>query len=363
MNEPEQINYAAINLNNLRNNYNIIKKIITPPAGVICVVKADAYGHGVKHCSETLYEEGARIFAVATLTEALELRQILGNEVDIIIMGYTPCEHVDLLSEHDIIQTVYSPQYARMLNSSLSGDIRVHVKVNTGMNRLGFDTVDDLISVKDLKHLRYEGIYTHFSCSDEPLNDMTIQQYQRFIDFINASGIKFKIQHAANSGAIINYPQTHLDAVRAGIILYGLKLDNQNTDIGDYGMKPVLTLVSTISHIHNIKIGETVGYGASYTAQRDMKLITVSIGYADGFIRAYNKGIVTVNGTGLPIIGRICMDQFMADATDIDVKIGDKVYLFGDDAIMKTEQYAELASTINYETVCTISKRVPRTYI
>lgn len=363
MNESEQINYATINLNNLRNNYNIIKKIITPPAGVICVVKADAYGHGVKRCSETLYEEGARCFAVATIAEALELRQILGYEADIIIMGYTQCTHADLLSEHDIIQTVYSPQYARMLNDSLNGNIRAHIKVNTGMNRLGFDNAEDLISVKDLEHLRYEGIYTHFACSDEPSNDITMTQYQKFIKFINASGMEFKIKHAANSGAIMNYPQTHLDAVRAGIILYGLKLDNQNPNINDYGMKPVLTLISTISHIHNIKKGETVGYGAAFAAQRDMQLITVSIGYADGFIRSYNKGMVTVNGKVLPIIGRICMDQFMADATGIEVNIGDKVYLFGDDAIMKTEQYAELASTINYETVCTISKRVPRLYI
>lgn len=363
MNEYDYINYASINLTNLRNNYNIIKKIITPPAGVICVVKADAYGHGIKHCAETLYDEGARQFAVATLTEALELRDIIGHEADILIMGYTPYQHANILSEHNIIQTVYSTEYAQMLNQYASGYIRVHVKVNTGMNRLGFDIPEDLLSVVSMKHLMLEGIYTHFACSDDPDSNMTMNQYREFIDFINDSDIQFKIRHAANSGAIINYPETHLDAVRTGIILYGLKLDSQNPDITDYGMKPVMTLVSTVSHVHNIKCGDVVGYGASFTASHNMKLITISIGYADGFIRAYNKGTITVNGKLLPIVGRICMDQFMADATDVDVKVGDRVFLFGDDALVKAEYYAELASTINYETVCTISKRVPRVVV
>lgn len=360
MNEVGHINYAAINLTNLRNNYNIIKKIITPPAGVICVVKADAYGHGIRYCAEALYEEGARFFAVATITEALELRKIVGSESDILIMGYTPWQYANVLSENDIIQTVYSSEYAHMLNNHADSDLRVHVKVNTGMNRLGFNTPEDLISVKSLKYLRYEGVYTHFACSDNPADTLTMNQYRQFINFIDSSKIEFKITHSANSGAIINFPETHLDAVRAGIILYGLKLDSHSPDITDYGMKPVMTLISTVSHIQTLKRGETVGYGATFTAQRDMKIITVSMGYADGFIRAYNKGMVTVNGKLLPVIGRICMDQFMAYATDVDVNIGDRVYIFGDDALMKAEHYAELASTINYETVCTISKRVPR---
>jgi alanine racemase len=342
----ENINYASINLNNLRSNYNTITKLITPPAGVICVVKADAYGHGMKHCADTLYNEGARWFAVATLSEAMDLRRIL-PDAEILIMGYTPCQHADMLAENNIVQTVYSTEYAITLNNNASKTIRAHVKVDTGMNRLGFTTPDEL---PKLPYLNYEGVFTHFACADEPDNPMTMNQYRQFINFIDNSGIDFQMRHAANSGAILNYPNTHLDMVRAGIILYTLN--------------PVLTLVSSISHIHTVKKGETVGYGATFTAQRDMKIITVSLGYADGFIRAYNKGVVTVNGKGLPVIGRICMDQFMADATDVtDIKIGDRVYIFGDNALMKADDYADIADTINYEVVCTISKRVPRIVI
>ena len=359
MKELENINYASINLSNLRNNYNIIKKFTKPPACIICVVKADAYGHGIGLCAAALYEEGARHFAVATLAEAIKLRRLLHSDAEILIMGYTPVQYADTLTEHNIIQTIYSPEYAQMLNDHASGTVRVHVKVNTGMNRLGYESAADL---EPLRHLEYEGIYTHFACSDEPDNDMTARQYNKFTDFITASGIDFNVKHAANSGAILNFPETHLTAVRAGIILYGLRSDNQSPNITHYGFKPVMTLISTVSHIHTVKKGESIGYGASFTAPRDMRIITVSIGYADGFIRAYNKGSVTVNGNLLPITGRICMDQFMADATDADtdIKIGDRVYLFGDDALMKTEEYAAFASTISYETVCTVSKRVTR---
>ena len=357
INENEFVNYASVNLTNLRDNYRIIKNMITPPAGVICVVKADAYGHGIRNCAETLYNAGAGWFAVATLAEATELRRIL-PDAEILIMGYTPCRNADMLAEYNIVQTVYSPEYAEMLNDNATRMIRVHVKVDTGMNRLGFTSPYELIK---LPKLHYEGIYTHFACSDEPDNPMTMIQFQRFNDFITGSGINFEIRHAANSGAIVNFPNTHLDMVRAGIILYGLKIKR---DIPN-NIKPVMTLVSSVSHIHTMEKGGTIGYGASFTAQGDMRIITVSMGYADGFVRAYNKGIVTVNGMPLPVIGRICMDQFMADATeaDTDIKIGDRVFIFGGDAIMKAEDYAELASTINYETVCAISKRVPRVEI
>ena len=350
----EFTNYAAINLSNLRDNYNVINKMITPPAGVICVVKADAYGHGIRHCADALYNAGARWFAVATIAEAIDLRLIV-PDAEILIMGYTPYQEADTLAQYNLIQTVYSPEYAAMLNDRASKTIRVHVKVDTGMNRLGFTTPEEL---PKLPRLHYEGVYTHFACSDEPDNPMTLNQYRKFIEFIGGSGIDFEIRHAANSGAIVNFPSTHLDMVRAGLILYGLKIACDTPDM----IKPVLTLVSSVSHIHTVKKGETIGYGASFTAQRDMRIITVSMGYADGLIRAYNKGAVTVNGKLLPIIGRICMDQFMADATDadIDIKIGDRVHIFGENALMKAEDYADLAGTINYETVCTISKRVPR---
>ena len=375
--------HAEINLSNLKNNYRIVRRIAAAQADVICVVKADAYGHGVKQCAEALYDEGARFFAVANATEALELRHIL-SDVEILILGYTPHELYDKLIENNIIQTIYNFEH-------FNKNLRVHIKVDTGMNRLGFgwDANPPTAAavplplkreVKERKRIQIptsllyanevgdgergppqrwgdpEGVYTHFACADEPSNPMTLQQFDRFNSFIDRNGLKNVIRHAANSAGIINFPQTHLDAVRAGIILYGLY---------DYeGIKPVMTLKTIVSHVHTVRKGETVGYGAAFTAPHDMKIVTLPIGYADGFIRAYNKGFVTFNGKPLPIVGRICMDQCMTDASNIDenIKIGDEIFIFGENALCRADDFAAWASSINYETVCLISKRVPRVY-
>lgn len=368
--------HALINTRNLSNNYKIIKEQVRD-SEVICVVKADAYGHGVKHCAETLYGAGAKYFAVSSLSEAVELREIL-PEAEILILGYTPWEEAETLVKHNIIQTVYSGEYAKLLSDNASHVIRAHVKVNTGMNRLGFDSAEELLSVYGLKNIKYEGIYTHFSSADEGFvrlynakkhfdkdddDDFTLKQlsgYNRFLDELKAHDIVFEFRHTANSAAVLNYPETHFDAVRAGIIMYGLQVGS-DVNIIDLGIKPVMTLNTVISHVHDIKKGDVVGYGSTFTAENDMKIATLPIGYADGFIRAYNtKGTVTVNGRSAHIVGRICMDQCMIDVTDIDVKIGDEVMIFGDGAFKKAEDYAEYASTINYETVCLVGKRVSR---
>ncbi|MCL2518902.1 MAG: alanine racemase [Oscillospiraceae bacterium] len=371
---------AVINLSNLKNNYRIVRRITTASAAVICVVKADAYGHGVKPCAEALHEAGARFFAVANAEEALELRHIL-PDVEILILGYTPHEMFDTLIENNIIQTIYNFEH-------INPKLRVHIKVDTGMNRLGvgWDAESPLSNANIVgadippltregknhylfsfspllkgdtakpRGILIEGVYTHFACAEEPSNPMTLQQFERFTSFVERNGLQNVIRHAANSAAIINFPQTHLDAVRAGIILYGLY---------DFeGIKPVMTLKTIVSHVHTVKKGETIGYGAAFTAPRDMKIVTLPIGYADGFIRAYNKGFVTFNGKPLPIVGRICMDQCMADASEINenIKIGDEIFIFGENALCRADDFAEWASSINYETVCLISKRVPRVY-
>ena len=363
------INYAEINLTNLRNNNKIIRGLLSPEVKIISVVKADAYGHGAEQCSYALYEEGARMFAVASVHEAMQVRGCLPRGAEIIILGYTPPGCAEYLSIYGFIQTVYSSEYAEMLDKAAPSPVRVHIKVNTGMNRLGFKAdengITDVRSIIKLKKLRCEGIFTHFACADEPANPKNAAQFELFMSFVNcieSSDFKFALKHCANSGAVLNAPDTHLDAVRAGVIQYGLGLAAPNPDIFEMGMKPVMTLYSLISQIYYIKKGETVGYGASYKAEKDMRIIVMPIGYADGFIRAYKKCCVTVNGSLLPITGRICMDQCMADATDVggELKIGGRVALFGGGALKTAEDYAEAAGTINYETVCLISKRVRR---
>jgi alanine racemase len=357
---------ALINAANLRNNYRIIRNRVKPSVDVICVVKANAYGHGIDIAAPALYDEGARFFAVANIDEAVELRRIL-PDCEILVLGYTAPDASRLLIDNNIIQTVYSADYARSFypaTKTADKKIRAHLKVDSGMNRLGFKNPAEIPADSD-KYFDYEGIFTHFSCADaaESTNesDFTNLQLKCFTDFIGDSKREFKIKHAANSAAILRYPATHLDAVRLGVILYGLKLGVE-PDICDIGMKPVMTLHTVVSHVHTIESGESVGYGAEFTADKKMKIATLAVGYADGFIRAYKKSAVTIKGQQFPIIGRICMDQCSVDISDadFDVKIGDDVFLFGDNAQIKAENLADFASTINYETTCQITARVKR---
>lgn len=358
--------YAEIDLSKLENNYRIIKEN-SGSSSVMAVVKADAYGHGVIECSNLLYQNGVKSFAVANISEALELRSAFPN-AEILILGFTPVEDADVLAEQRIIQTVYSYNYAFNLSQKAKIPLKVHLKLDTGMNRIGFQTNEEGIAEAEkaltLKNLHYSGVFTHFACADSLDKVFTAKQYFRFINtvkYLEDKHGRFETRHACNSAGIFEHPDKHLDMVRAGIILYGLR---PSDEVYCEQVKPVMRFCSTVTEIHKVLAGETVGYGATFKADRDTLIATVSAGYADGYQRRYGQGgYVAINGESAPIAGRVCMDQFMVDITDMKshVRCGDEVELFGD--IISTDELAARVGTIGYELVCGIGKRVKRIYI
>ncbi len=372
--------WAEVSLDNAKQNFKLIKKKIGKTK-LCCVIKADGYGHGAVALA-SLYERlGADFFAVSNIDEAKELRDA-GIDTPILILGYTPVENARDLAMLDIRQSVYSLEYAKALSAKCveeGVEIFIHIKLDTGMSRIGFMCQEfprdnnSIMEIKDacsLPGLLAEGIFTHFCVSDSPEDgkDFTNKQYSNFKHTINSlkeNKIRFIIAHCSNSGAIEDYPETYSNMVRAGIILYGLAPSPELK--GKMDIKPCMSMKTTVAHVKTIKKGATVSYGRTFTAPRDMKIATVPIGYADGYIRAYAKdGYMIINGKRADILGRICMDQTMLDVTDIDdVKIGDEVIVFGSGEFGErtADDLAESAGTINYEVVCNISKRVPRMYV
>lgn len=355
---------AEISLKRLVDNYKIIKSL-AGGTEVLCVIKADAYGHGAKHCAAALKEAGASFFGAANIAEAVEIREAVGEYGDILILGHTPPQAANDLVGYNITQNVFSLDYAKALSAVLTRPLKAHLKIDTGMNRLGISDPDTAEAVFRTHNLNFTGIFTHFACADEPDKSMTDEQFKKFAMIaqeLERRGISFGIRHASASTGIINYPGMRLDMVRGGIILYGLEPSSGMPSVRDrFGLKPVMSLKTKVTYVHKVNAGETISYGASYTAEHDMTVATLPIGYADGFIRAYAKGgTVVINGNTVPIVGRICMDQCMTDVTGLDVKEGDDATVFGDEH--PVEIFSELAGTISYETVCLVGKRVPRFY-
>ena len=364
--------WAEIDLDALVRNFDIIKKE-AEGAKVMAVVKADAYGHSVRIVAPILEQHGADLFAVSNIEEAITLRGC-GITRPILILGYTPVSMAAQLYLNDIAQCVYSPEYAAALSERACADgvkIKVHIKLDTGMSRLGFDCrdeklsgIEDAIAAAKLKGFIFEGIFTHFAVSDrtETSEDgFTDKQYSRFCNAVKqfeAVGLTPKYRHCCNSAAFCLDKDKHFDMCRPGIILYGL------TPSSDLKLKedfiPVMTVKSVVSMVKTIGKGDTVSYGKTFTAEKQMKIATVTAGYADGYPRLLsNKGYVLINGKRANIIGRVCMDQMSVDVTDIDeVKQGDEVILFG--KTLPVEELADMCGTINYEIICGISPRVPR---
>ena len=358
-------NRAEIDLGILESNYKRICEY-AGDARVMCVVKADAYAHGAVRCAETLYRAGCRLFGVSCINEAVEIRHCV-RDSDILILGIVPEAGVPLLCEKNIIVALASAEEARRLARAVPEGmkLRVHVKLDTGMNRIGFAAnekgVDEIERALSCGKFEAEGLFSHLACADEPSSSMTLEQFERFKACERAlaeRGITFSCRHICNSAATIFDPEMHLDAVRAGIILYGL---DPSPAARASGLKPVMSLKTKITHIHEVAPGETVGYGATFTATEPMTVATLPIGYYDGFIRAYANGTgVPFDGRDCPIVGRICMDQCMIDVTGTKAKVGDTVELFG--AEHSVERFAEAANTIAYESLCLISQRVERVY-
>lgn len=372
--------WTEVSLNAIEHNFHEIKN----KAGnskICCVVKADGYGHGAVELSKEYEKLGADFLAVSNIDEGKELREN-GVVLPIVILGYTPAVNAPELVNNNLSQAVYSLDYAKMLNENCKNSedkLRIHIKLDTGMSRIGFMcqefprddySIEEIKQVCELEHLQLEGLFTHFCVSDEGEEGraFTNEQYNNFnfvLGKLKEMGIKPPITHCSNSGAIEDYPNTYCDMVRAGIILYGLSPSPKLK--GKLDLIPAMTMKTSIAHVKYVEKGATISYGRTYEAQKKMKIATVPIGYADGFIRKYaNDGYMTIKGKKAPIVGRVCMDQTMLDVTDIeDVKIGDEVIVFGDGSKNSptADTLALSADTINYEIVCLISKRVPRVFV
>ena len=368
--------WAEINLDNIEYNFHSIKKAIRNDCKIMAVIKADAYGHGAVYIAQKLIECGAEYFGVSNLEEALQLRHA-GVTQDILILGFTPPEYAEELSKNNVTQTVFSEEYAVRLSNNISENInplKIHIKVDTGMARLGFTCFNDELEQKSaiaiqnickMKGLIAEGIFTHFARSDEPENGFTQLQFDRFMSLISLlenKGVTFKLRHCCNSAGIIHFPQMQLDMVRPGIILYGLYPDGKRTEKLD--IKPVMQLKTVISQIKHLELEIPVSYGGIWTSSTTTTIATMPIGYADGFPRTLSNNYqILVNGKRANIIGRVCMDQCLADISTINDAIeGQTVTIFGGEhsEFIPIEEIAEITGTINYEVACLIGKRVPR---
>ncbi len=370
--------WAEIDLDAIEHNIIQINSLLKNGAQSIGVIKADAYGHGAPVIARTLTPY-VGMFALSEIDEVIQLYE-QGIQKDCLILGYTPPQYTEDLLACNAIQTVFSYEYAQQLYEHaqrMKKPLRVHIKLDTGMSRLGFSAQDDnsiSSTVQQIAqmyrefsdHLIFDGIFTHFACSDQPENAFTGEQFDHFCkvtEQLAAQNVSFRARHVCNSAGIINHPQMHLDMVRPGIILYGLKPDPQTKDIG---LRPALTLKTVVSQVHQIAPGTTVSYGRTFTAKKKMTIATLPVGYADGYSRLLsNTGQVLIRGQRANIIGRICMDQCMIDVSELPpVQRGEPVTLIGTDGTeqITADEIADKMHTINYEVPCLIGKRVPRVY-
>lgn len=370
--------YALINLEAVRRNILMSREKLPENTGIIAVIKTDAYGHGAVRVAEAVRDITAG-FAVAAIEEAVELREA-GIDTHIIVLGYISPKEYRLAIEHDIILSMFSYEQACLL-SQLAGSMgkcgRCHIKIDTGMNRIGLaakheediePTVCEIEKIKSLPNLICDGIFMHFATADEEDKTKAKAQYNRFcrvLDELRKKNIEFTYRHCSNSAAIIDMPECTFEWVRQGITLYGLKPSDEM--VHNIELYPAMELKSHVVHVKNIQQGDEVSYGGIYVADSPRRIATVSIGYGDGYPRQLsNKGYVLIKGQRAPIVGRVCMDQLMVDITHIEgVELEDDVTLFGKDgdAVITVDELSKLCGRFNYEFVCDINKRVKRIYI
>ncbi len=363
--------WAEVNIDAIRDNIFNIRSGISSGSKVCAVVKADGYGHGAIPIAVNTADI-VDFFAVATIEEAIELRDA-GIENPILVLGFVHPDYACLAVSHDIRLTVFDYEEAITLAEKarcINKPLRMHIKVDTGMNRIGLkpckDSLDIIKKIVAIKNVEVEGIFTHFHSADS--NDLTsaydqLEKFNAFCALLNTVGIDIPIKHCSNSAAAILMSEANLDMVRLGIVIYGLY---PSSYVMRVKLKPALSLKSQVVMVKDITAGETVGYGATFTAKKDMRIATVPVGYADGYMRSLsNCGCVLIHGKRVAIIGRICMDQMMVDVSDIDnVSRGDIVTLVGQDGEinLSMEEVAFMADSFNYEFACDINKRVPRVY-
>ena len=379
MKQQERRTWAEISLPNLEHNYRALRALLPEGCRFLGVVKADAYGHGAVPVARKLEELGAEYLAVACLAEARELREA-GVRAPILLLGYTPTDCAEELLHYGLTQTVYDLESARAFSAAAQAAgrrLRIHVKADTGMSRLGWlcneghrtEAADAIAAVCALPGLEAEGIYTHFANADGD-EAYTMGQFTRFLELLSeleGRGITFPIRHCAASAAVLKYPCTHLDMVRPGVALYGHYPDPSCEGLDGVGLRPVMALKTRVASVKAVPAGTPVSYGGDFVSEHPMRIATIPIGYGDGYPRSLSDtGYVLIRGKKAPIIGRICMDQFMVDVSDIpEVKFGDKVTLIGRDQeeYLPVEKLSELSGRFNYEFVCDLGKRIPRVYV
>jgi len=367
---------AKIDLDAVRHNVAAMKERIPDTAQIMAVVKADGYGHGAKQIAKSLndvkYVWG---FALATVDEAVVLRQE-GIKKPLFIMGCAfPDQYPEIIT-YDLQMTVYTREAAEAISEqavAANRTVPVHIKLDTGMGRIGFpvneESLQEIMVISQLPNLKLEGLFTHFAKADEKnksFTDRQIEQYLWMKEQLESKGIKFQYYHCSNSAAIIDVPEAHMNMVRAGISTYGL-YPSEEVNREAVVLKPALSLISHVSHVKWVVPETSVSYGGTFVTDRSTRIATVPVGYGDGYPRSLsNKGYVLIRGKKAPIIGRVCMDQFMVDVTDIDdVKFGDIITLIGKDenASLPVERLSELSGRFNYEFVCDLGKRIPREYL
>lgn len=360
--------WAEVNLKAVKHNLQQIKKIIHPTTKIMAVVKADAYGHGAVRISQTLLENKVDYLAVAGWSEAKELRNI-NIKSKILILGYTPGDFICDVADNFITQTIYDidilGEYIKKLKNK---KLKIHLKIDTGMNRLGISPQETLNTVKNIlkiKNIELEGIFTHFSSADSD-KKYTMYQFLKFKNIIhqlNCERIEIPLLHCCNSAATIRFPQMHLNMVRPGIAIYGM-LPFATKKIN---LIPAMSLKSKIISLKEVGKGEKISYNGTFITQRKSKIATMPIGYADGYSRRLsNCGEILIRGRKIKIVGNVCMDFIMIDVSNIkDVNIGDEVILIGTSNNKKitADDIAKKINTINYEITCLVGKRIPKIYI
>lgn len=372
--------WAEISLDNLEHNYRLLREKVGASCRFLGVMKADAYGHGAVPMSHALSDLGADYFAVSNLEEAIQIRRD-GIRTPILILGYTPAEFADNMVFMDITQEVHSLEYARALNERLSGTnyiLNVHIKLDTGMTRLGFfsyeneNTFSEICQIAQMKHLHAEGAFTHFCVADSTKESdaaFTKTQYDRFRAMLSAleeAGVKPEICHCCNSGGAILYPEYAMQMVRPGIAVFGVHPSADT--VGRMDLRPVMSLHTTIAQIRTVPADTSVSYGRTFFTPSVRKVAVLPIGYADGLSRSLSgKVCFRLRGAQAPVVGRICMDMCMVDVTDIpEISPEDELTLFGYDesgALTPCETISDLLGTIPYEVLCGINKRIPRIYM
>ena len=356
----------------LKHNIEEIRRITSPGADIMAVVKADAYGHGAYEVAKTLLDNGADGLCIATIGEAVHLRQS-GITSRLLILGGTDIESYEDAVLYNIDLAIYDKESAVALSNEAVRQGRVcdiHLKLDTGMGRIGFPADgsmnDEIVEICKLPGINPYGIFSHFAVADTTDDEYTMRQFEAFtkeVEALKALGVEFKKRHICNSAGIMRFPEMHMDMVRAGLILYGFKPDGCPEGYTDIDLEPVMTWYAKVVHVKTIPAGTTVSYGRHFVAQRPTKVVTVSVGYADGLSRRLSNGFeLIVNGQRLPIIGNVCMDMCMLDATDMEgeVKKGDIVTIFGKER--SADELARALGTISYEITCDVGKRVQRIF-